>query len=568
MQMPEPGSITKVTSIVSSLGGPQISPPDLEWALELEGGKRLFDWLASQLSTVYPSEGTYELGEAARIRAALSTIALEDEEVNGLKQPGTETKVEFTSLWEPILPNYITSGRQRHDREYLTLLNNLRFTLENEVAILSKTIDSRLSNSLRQTRFELEQIRIENSTVQDRLAELSTEVDAAVSTAKYCAMKLLDTVPELSSDEGSSCFLDIFLFDVNSLIKGSALLFRMSSQRKAVVDQYKRAIQAIEGVKSTCIPSQMDMELQAGHLINSLQGIQPERQSIQDAALAEELVTLARIVDNSDSEVSEILQCLKLKQDDVTRTPSTPALALVQQELEVAWCRDQEVLVDTRISALEKALRNLKNLVVPSSRVLYGALTENADHSDRVLTLVDKVREEVDNITGNIRQAKEHAQAQAGPAMAQKGRSVLQSQATDLLRSMKDFRSPHAGPLVLLDGRDVFSELEALNARRDIVEEQEERWANEMSFQLNVLLASHNSALSAVYAHSPLNTSEPYSTSPNVVDVRRMAQEQRDGLISVVGNMDKEVKATMEGERTQKKLKSFVDQWIGVNDKA
>ncbi|KAJ8076639.1 hypothetical protein PM082_001062 [Marasmius tenuissimus] len=553
MQMPEPGSITKVTSIVSSLGGPQISPPDLEWALELEGGKRLFDWLASQISTVYPSEGTYELGEAARIRAALSTIALEDEEVNGLKQPGTETKVEFTSLWEPILPNYITSGRQR---EYLTLLNNLRFTLENEVAILSKcihqtqTIDSRLSNSLRQTRFELEQIRIENSTVQDRLAELSTEVDAAVSTAKYCAMKLLDTVPESSSDEGS------------------ALLFRMSSQRKAVVDQYKRAIQAIEGVKSTCIPSQMDMELQAGHLINSLQGIQPERQSIQDAALAEELVTLARIVDNSDSEVSEILQCLKLKQDDVTRTPSTPALALVQQELEVAWCRDQEVLVDTRISALEKALRNLKNLVVPSSRVLYGALTENADHSDRVLTLVDKVREEVDNITGNIRQAKEHAQAQAGPAMAQKGRSVLQSQATDLLRSMKDFRSPHAGPLVLLDGRDVFSELEALNARRDIVEEQEERWANEMSFQLNVLLASHNSALSAVYAHSPLNTSEPYSTSPNVVDVRRMAQEQRDGLISVVGNMDKEVKATMEGERTQKKLKSFVDQWIGVNDKA
>ncbi|KAK1235524.1 hypothetical protein PQX77_001249 [Marasmius sp. AFHP31] len=518
MQSPEPSSITKVTSIVSSLGGPQISPPDLEWALELEGGKRLFDWLASQLSTAYPREVTYELGEAVRIKAALSTIALEDEEVHGLNKPGTETQVEFTNVWEPILPSYITPGRQRHGREYSTLLDNLRSNPENEVAILSK--------------------RIQRTQL----------VDIAVSTAKSCAMKLLDTVPESSSDEGS------------------ALLSRMSSQRKAVMDHYKRAIQVIEGAKSTCIPSQMDLELQARHLIDSLQGVQPERQSIRDAALAEELVALARIIDQFDSEVPKILRHMKLDQDDVTRISSTPAHALVQQELEVAWYRDQEVLVDARISALEKTLRNLKNLVVPSSRALYGALTEYADLSERVLTLIDKVREEIGNITGDVRQPKE--QAQAGSTMIQKGCSVLESQTADLLRSMKEFRSPHAGPLVVLDGRDVFSELKALSVRRDIVERQEERWANEMLCQSNVLLASHNSALSAFYAHSLLNSSEPFSTSSNATSVRRMAQEQRDGLISVVGNMDKEVKAAMEGERTQKKLKSFVDQWVGVNDKA
>lgn len=76
-------SSSTVTNIVSALGGPIIEPANIDWATELPAGKRLVEWLASQLSLPTDVDG-HALNETEvdfYTRVALNRIALEDEEV-------------------------------------------------------------------------------------------------------------------------------------------------------------------------------------------------------------------------------------------------------------------------------------------------------------------------------------------------------------------------------------------------------------------------------------------------------------------------------------------------------
>ena len=104
---------------------------------------------------------------------------------------------------------------------------------------------------------------------------------------------------------------------------------------------------------SACI-SEMELEVQAGHLVNSLRGLQPNWHDIKDAVLCEEFVEIAHIIDESGGDVSQILRHINDDQGDGIPNISSTAHALVKEELEKAWCRDQEILMDVKIGALEE----------------------------------------------------------------------------------------------------------------------------------------------------------------------------------------------------------------------
>ena len=72
----------KLASIVSHLGGPEISPLEIDWALDLPAGKRLIEWLVDQLDEDVETD-TVDDGDSGRLyRAALKDIALDRQELS------------------------------------------------------------------------------------------------------------------------------------------------------------------------------------------------------------------------------------------------------------------------------------------------------------------------------------------------------------------------------------------------------------------------------------------------------------------------------------------------------
>ena len=71
-----------VSRIVSHLGGPPITPADIEWALDFSAGKALIEWVADQFRIANGEVEDVEEGmDSLRYRSAFESIALEDEEV-------------------------------------------------------------------------------------------------------------------------------------------------------------------------------------------------------------------------------------------------------------------------------------------------------------------------------------------------------------------------------------------------------------------------------------------------------------------------------------------------------
>ena len=89
--MPHPGktTISTVLEILAHLGGPECSPEELEWAVDIPAGKQLLEWIASQADTegqidrgqIVGNEQQPKGGSALNLRASLSPVALYQDEL-------------------------------------------------------------------------------------------------------------------------------------------------------------------------------------------------------------------------------------------------------------------------------------------------------------------------------------------------------------------------------------------------------------------------------------------------------------------------------------------------------
>lgn len=69
----------KLVSVISYLGGPNITSGDIDWAIDLPAGKRLIEWLADQVDDEQVSNAG-DSGVERRYYVALKSVALEQEE--------------------------------------------------------------------------------------------------------------------------------------------------------------------------------------------------------------------------------------------------------------------------------------------------------------------------------------------------------------------------------------------------------------------------------------------------------------------------------------------------------
>ncbi|KAK7036531.1 hypothetical protein VNI00_011728 [Paramarasmius palmivorus] len=178
--------VSALTTIVTSLGGPNINPEDIRWVMQVDKGRELVEWLVSQVQDV-------DLDDAEGFRASLSQIALEKEEHDIL---GAQTMLTGPgSLAEVDTTQYIPPSRQR---ERVILFENLAYTTENEVYVLKNRIQQtelaskHLAHTMNKLNSEIQQMKCDNEGLHERLSELSIENNSVITTAVSRASDLLE----------------------------------------------------------------------------------------------------------------------------------------------------------------------------------------------------------------------------------------------------------------------------------------------------------------------------------------------------------------------------------------
>ncbi|EPQ55286.1 hypothetical protein GLOTRDRAFT_121484 [Gloeophyllum trabeum ATCC 11539] len=104
----------RFSDIVSCLGGPAVTPSDIEWVVDLPAGKQLVDWIVAQVEGAPESdEAISQLSNEQGLKACLSDIALETEELETLrKAQQLNLAVQDSDQW--LLSKYLSPSRLRY----------------------------------------------------------------------------------------------------------------------------------------------------------------------------------------------------------------------------------------------------------------------------------------------------------------------------------------------------------------------------------------------------------------------------------------------------------------------
>ncbi|EEB91123.1 hypothetical protein MPER_10571, partial [Moniliophthora perniciosa FA553] len=484
--------VSALTSMVASLGGPNINPKDIEWVMQVEQGRNIVEWLASQVKEVADLEGE---DSEEKLRAALSQIALEKEEVDMLKRADKTVPVNGAEVPAQYLPP------SRH-KERVALLDNLSYTMENEVDALknriqqTKLASQHLSRSMKKLKAELQQVKGDNVRLQERLSDLSIENEAAISNAVSCAFDVLDTPASLPKNEEES------------------LLQQLVNLRAQFSTTTKGPLTLSTMLEAAC-----------RRTLHS---------DAEDAILAQEILALSRLIDESDGDkdtIYDILQSL-----DNGNPDSTTSHVDIKSELEIAWYHDQMALLEAREAALKKAIFAFDEILVRPLQELKEALSGEEDLLKATLDQTTALRSEMDEICVRLLDSAANAQPHEHdtPARCSEESSTWERQLVDLLKQHENLRPEDAPPLVLLDSDDLLSELRSIVERANALDKQEEEWIFSLSCKLNTLQSSHHAALSATYGRSPLNTSQPYAPSAAVENLRVQLGTKGDEMVKLV----------------------------------
>ncbi|KAJ7935287.1 hypothetical protein B0H13DRAFT_2473309 [Mycena leptocephala] len=503
-----------VTTIVSLLGGPQFNADDIDWALDLPAGQRLLEWLVSQVDELSADDG---MNGSDALRAALQAISLEEDEVQmsvlhylrGIRSDEGRAKEE-----------YLVAEATRLEAETESLKSRLQQT---------KTASQSLAQAIKFLASEIEKTDSDTLAAEDRLSELSLQA------------KLQADVTVLGSVNGS-----LGLLDGCDFAQDESSLSSISSVRTVVTDRFQSQMRAIDAA-ARHLPTPTEIQAECGRLEATLNA---------DLIPNHEIARLCQALEDPVTGKDVLATVLAENREPQAQPPAIDAAA----ELEAAWARDQEGLIDARGALLDEAITAFSDIVLPPLTVLSENITSQNAHTSEAQALVGALRGEIQDILEDVRAAQDAGEAQIIPSAEESKDAELQAGLTSLLKQLKDLRPRDAPPLVLLSQEDILSELHGVYEREEAARRQEEEWIANLLPALRNLEAIHAPLLDAAYAHSPMNTSAPFATPPDVQTVYADAKRKADDLGEAINNLQDDVK-TLTNERAKRRIEHFVTKW-------
>ncbi|TFK45058.1 hypothetical protein BDQ12DRAFT_661667 [Crucibulum laeve] len=549
-----------LTTIVSTLGGPEINPADIEWTTDIPKGKELVDWLAAQIKLVEVDDELDDEQKRVQYQAALLYTALEAEEVaimSHLKGSSASPPAEIEPKSLPVIPvDYMTPSRLDKQAEFM---NQDTALLEREIEVLKARLQltTLASKKMEQSITSLHSLVQKNDAEilerQERLSNLSIQADMTIASALTNADSLLESLGCKSLSAGD---LDLMLEPVSN---ATQTLTSLSSLHTALLSQAQSQKQFLDArcMKKTTPLHIEEVKAEAAHLFRAFDKLNFDE--AEETAYTEELQALCgRLEAGQEGTLEEIMGEMEGDNDGEVYNKKPD----VYHEVERAWSLDQAELLDWRRDYLDDTLNTLRPTLLDPLTAFHTSLSDSASQMREAEALLGTLGEEMEEVVDDVRGAKEF---QASNNMRKESDEVelelLERELKRVLKENKSLRPQGAPPLVLLTEEDILAELEMLKAQERELEAREAAWVSGLPMVLNTLTSSHAPLLSTAYLNSPLNTSPPFQHPLDVATLETTAKSTAGELSGLVSRLQKEVADTMDAGRTKRKLGAFVDRW-------
>ncbi|KAJ7207293.1 hypothetical protein B0H12DRAFT_1243177 [Mycena haematopus] len=342
-----------------------------------------------------------------RLLLRAAAISLEDDEVQKMLRHATK-KTATAGERKPSVP----SG-------YISLVASEEYTLSEAARLEAETesLKARLqqakiaSQSLTQAfKFLVSEIETTESDIQateGRLSELSLKADAAILGAANTSLGLVDQcTPDSIEDESS--------------------LTVVSSVHAVITDRFQSQMQVIDAA-ARHLPSSTELLAECGRLDTAL------RKTGAEPSLNREIARL----------------CTALEDPDTGKDVRSSSINIAA-ELEAAWARDHNGLLDARASVLDEAIAAISDNLLPPLTALHNNLTAQNAHIGEAQALVGALRAEIQDIVEDVRVTQEPQPNPSAPSAEERQDMELQLGLTSLLKQLKELRPQDAPPLVLL----------------------------------------------------------------------------------------------------------------------
>ncbi|PBK86603.1 hypothetical protein ARMGADRAFT_1169060 [Armillaria gallica] len=530
----EQSSTEKLVSMVRLLDGPSVKAEEIEWAMDLEAGMTLIDWLAAQMPSYLDVEdGNVDLAQ----KTVLTGFALEKEEVEALANIKTNFGDDGDTIRTP--KEYSIPSEAR---EHARLMDIESTYIEDEIELLrnrlkqTKIANRRMTQTMKEMKREIGRTRDEISASQERLAEMSIKADSTASASIRCASEVLDALKNEATGNAST----------------DAELKAYANYRSAVV---ARTQQQVEDVVTAAagLPSEAELEQVARRVAKKLYGEGDVIQVAEDVFFCQQMEEVCEELEQTDRRAGVANLLLKVKSEQERQADGDVDMD-INDELEMAWRLDQMGLLSEKLEILQNAIKDFEGNIIPPLQLLYDSVKTSVSHMAEAEGLIAALGEEMKGIVESSRLAKD------SPEISKENiteAETLQAGLVDLLKKLQDLRPANSEPLVLLDHQDVLRELKAIKEQERSLESEEERGTAALIQGLEHLRGSLELLLSDTYQHAPLNTSPPYALPLDLRNLERdtlkMSEELRQSVVILQKNVD-----SLESERSTKKLHSFV----------
>lgn len=548
---------TTLTSIVSNLGGPRVNPSDIEWANDITSGKLLINWLVAQLD-LEAANGNDDL--EILHRAALRDVALEDEELKILAH--VKDGILDSDDGDIMAPaDYLPPSHLKKRAEYM---NNETELLQQESdhlkirLVQAKKASQKMSQTLKTLQSNIKDINSQIEIETDVLAELSLKADNTIAATKSRALSLLDSLNHNSSE----------VQNTNGDLTPTATRFDTTTSPASVLESATLTLNSLADTRATIIgdlshhqetgtrkklPEIGELHSEAQRLEASIENVKANLDCEESAFLYE----LEKLCEQVESGVDVMVGISERVENEEEVEVD------VHTELAQAWALDQAALLQARSDALDEALALLGPRVLAPLEDLHESLSIRTSHVREAEVLLRTLGEELEDLLEDA-DVNTRQESMIQKEVAEDEDDDMERELVKLFKELKDLRAPDAPLLVVLNRADVLAELEYLVDRARTLQGEGELWVQERLLpSLTALPRRHHPLLSAIYAHSPMNTSLPFTFPPPLEALRHNGGVKAEELQAAVVRLQKEYEKNLLNPdgKTKRRLGGFVDKW-------
>ncbi|KAL7277740.1 hypothetical protein ACG7TL_008679 [Trametes sanguinea] len=485
-------------------------------------------------------------------RASVSPIGLYKEETDILQCLDAQYKAHsgVTAAGADTLPSYDLPSRLSaraiaFERENETLeiqATRLRHRLGQ-----AKAASKELKDAISAIQAEIQSLRSAKQEREQKLTDLSGEVDDVVGRAEHQATAILQAVER--QDNG----ILPLKHEVASLERARVALSGAIQQLYSSLDD-----------RYGSFPTADELQDHAAALSAKLAGLKGDSASVSDlaaAAYVEELERMTRQLERDPKSLQHLTHLLPAS-SDAKGSRSPDMFPNVMVELERAGRLDRTALLRAQERGLNHAMEELRDRLLPRLQRCRNRLDAQASFAAEAESIISALIEELEDVNDAIQDSTRCVSSRS--VESEWPSQILEEAVTDTLKRLLRSRSDDGGrPTVLLSRADVEAELVALTKRSAKSQEAEARWAAGLRHRLAELTRTHAPLLTATYQNSPMNTSAPFSPPPIEVEVGQEARHRADDLTQSALRLQRDSELSSKDKR---KLTALIEKWASKRE--